>query len=380
MKEEQDSYETQPFSMSLWSDTHKPFANESYKYRTGSWEDYDFDNLLPQRLLDLYVSSPMHAGIVNKLSKMISGYEVILKNGDVKCEDWLENVNMGAGIFDLVQKVTLDYYLFGGFAVEIIPYKFQEGIKEIKHVPFQNFRVGKKDEEWGVYYSTDWLNPVYKSKPTFIPFYSKDLKETSIMYHRDHNPMSSYYPLPSYYSAYSSILSEIELINFTKSNIQQGFFPSSIIQISNELTKSQVEDLKKAFNTNFTGTKNGGAVMFIPGTKEKPLSITPMSTSPADFDVSTLIQSIRNSIVMGHSIPSPALVGMPDSGSLGTSGITIEQAQKTLHNDIVLPKRKTIETFFNKIIKKAGYLCEIELIGNEMLEETQTDTQENENS
>ena len=75
----------------------------------------------------------------------------------------------GETIDEIFEKITLDYTLFQGYALNVIWNKEGTQISEMYHLPFANVRSGKKNEEDEVeeyYYSSDWSNlRKYKEMP-----------------------------------------------------------------------------------------------------------------------------------------------------------------------------------------------------------------------
>ncbi len=121
---------------------------------------FGVDNLFPQQLIELYDSSAMNHTCIDAIKDGIFGEGIIEYGG--------EYINtQGESIDDIFAKISLDYTLFGGYALNLIWNKEGTRIAEIYHLPFANVRSGKPDEEDNIhsyYYSSDW-SQIRKYKP-----------------------------------------------------------------------------------------------------------------------------------------------------------------------------------------------------------------------
>lgn len=349
--------------LSLFTDSHTPYLDGDILSR--GWAFYDWDNLLPQRLTDLYINSPAHSSIVNKKVDLISGQEIKVSESAKHFENEIDN---GGGLQQLIRKIALDLVMFGGFALEIVPKKHMKGIGDIVHVNFQNCRVGIQPNsnnsfDKGVWFSKDWAKPTYKHKPIFFKNYNfEHEQESTIFYYKMYTPLSAYYPLPTYFSAYNSILTECELINFTKNLVQNSFVPSGILQVSSNMTNPAMEKFKTEFANEFIGTGNSGKVILMKGNKENPVTYIPFTNSPADRDVSNLIDTAREDIILAHEVPSPTIIGLPSGASLAGDGSSIEAGRKYFMDSVIIPMRQIIIDKLKDLFTYAGKPTNIEVL------------------
>ena len=145
------------------------------------------DNLFPQQLIELYDSSAMNHTCIDAIKDGIFG-EGIVEYGH-------EYINTeGETIDEIFAKISLDYTLFGGYALNLIWNKEGTRIAEIYHLHFANVRSGKPDDDDKVesyYYCSDW-SKVRKHKPVeYKSFDATDNKKdnaSQIYYCKDYNP------------------------------------------------------------------------------------------------------------------------------------------------------------------------------------------------
>ena len=108
--------------------------------RSKEYMYYGALNLFPQSLIELYDTSAMHHTCIDAITAGIvgDGIEII---GD-------EYVNQkGETIDEIFEKISLDYTLYQGYALNIIWNKERTKIAEMYHLPIGNVRSGKPNEE-----------------------------------------------------------------------------------------------------------------------------------------------------------------------------------------------------------------------------------------
>ena len=105
--------------------------------RGKDWIDFGSNNLYPELLIELFNNSAMHHACIEAKVDAVIG-EGIKTFGS-------EFVNQhGETIDDIFEKITKDYELFGGYALNVIWGNDGTQIAEIYHLPFNNVRSGKK--------------------------------------------------------------------------------------------------------------------------------------------------------------------------------------------------------------------------------------------
>ncbi len=224
----------------------KEIRNKDYMF-------YGEDNLYPEKLIEMYDSSAMHHTCIQAIKDGIFGEGIELV-GD-------EYINtQGETIDDIFEKITLDYTLFQGYAINVIWNREGTAISEIYHLPFANVRSGKKDEEDEVteyYYSSDWSNlRKYKEMPyrSFDPMDNKGDNASQIFYYFNYTPGNDVYPLPAYVAASNDITLDAKVSRFHVNNISNGLAPSLFISMRNGIpTPEQRRDVYKEIEDTCSG-------------------------------------------------------------------------------------------------------------------------------
>ena len=110
---------------------------------------FGVDNLYPFELIDLYNDSSTHNAIVNGKVGYIVGNG--LEGGCIESMKWLSQANIDEDWTSLTKRLTLDYELFNGYAIEVIRTKVGN---QYHHLDFANIRLGL---DGSIKYADDWI-------------------------------------------------------------------------------------------------------------------------------------------------------------------------------------------------------------------------------
>lgn len=339
----------------------KEIRNKDYMF-------YGEDNLYPEKLIEMYDSSAMHHTCIQAIKDGIFGEGIELV-GD-------EYINtQGETIDDIFEKITLDYTLFQGYAINVIWNREGTAISEIYHLPFANVRSGKKDEEDEVteyYYSSDWSNlRKYKEMPyrSFDPMDNKGDNASQIFYYFNYTPGNDVYPLPAYVAASNDITLDAKVSRFHVNNISNGLAPSLFISMRNGIpTPEQRRDVYREIEDTFSGEENAGRFFLSFSDPDTAPEVTPIEAANSDFYI-TLEERISSRILTAHRITSPLLLGIKDSAGFSSNAEEIKVSYAHFEGTVVEPKRKKITTSFGYILKLAGYNVNIKVIPNRIVED-----------
>jgi len=115
--------------------------NNEVETRRDEWINWDAKNDYPQFLLQVKENSPTLSVCIDAKTNLSIGDGVELEGmGNVMA-------NRYETLTELYYKLVYDLWVFGGWAVEVIPDRTGTRVESIYHLPFQNVRVGKKDED-----------------------------------------------------------------------------------------------------------------------------------------------------------------------------------------------------------------------------------------
>ena len=333
---------------------------------------FGVDNLFPQQLIELYDSSAMNHTCIDAIRDGIFG-EGIIEYGD-------EYINtQGETIDDIFAKISLDYTLFGGYALNLIWNKEGTRIAEIYHLPFANVRSGKPDEEDNIhsyYYSSDW-SQIRKYKPVeYKCFDATDNKKdnaSQIYYCKDYNPGQEIYPLPAYIGGVNDIQLDARVSRFHNANISNGLAPSMFVQFRNGIPNPEERrDIYREIEDTFSGEENAGRFFLAFSEPGKELQVTPIENANDDYYL-TLEQRITSRILTAHRITSPLLLGIKDGAGFSSNADEIVTSYSHFMNTVVRPKQTKILNTYGYILKLAGFNVKLEVEPVPMMIGTEAD-------
>ena len=333
---------------------------------------FGVDNLFPQQLIELYDSSAMNHTCIDAIQDGIYGEGIVEYGGEYINTD-------GETIDNIFEKISLDYTLFGGYALNLIWNKEGTRIAEIYHLPFANVRSGKPDEEDKIhsyYYSSDW-SQIRKYKPveykSFDPTDNKKDNASQIYYCKDYNPGQEIYPLPAYIGGVNDIQLDARVSRFHNANISNGLAPSMFVQFRNGIPNPEERrDIYREIEDTFSGEENAGRFFLAFSEPGKELQVTPIENANDDYYL-TLEQRITSRILTAHRITSPLLLGIKDGAGFSSNADEIVTSYSHFMNTVVRPKQTKILNTYGYILKLAGFNVKLEVEPVPMIIGTEAD-------
>ena len=333
---------------------------------------FGVDNLFPQQLIELYDSSAMNHTCIDAIQDGIYGEGIVEYGGEYINTD-------GETIDNIFEKISLDYTLFGGYALNLIWNKEGTRIAEIYHLPFANVRSGKPDEEDRVhsyYYSSDW-SQIRKYKPveykSFDPTDNKKDNASQIYYCKDYNPGQEIYPLPAYIGGVNDIQLDARVSRFHNANISNGLAPSMFVQFRNGIPNPEERrDIYREIEDTFSGEENAGRFFLAFSEPGKELQVTPIENANDEYYIQ-LEQRITSRILTAHRITSPLLLGIKDGAGFSSNADEIVTSYSHFMNTVVRPKQTKILNTYGYILKLAGFNVKLEVEPVPMIIGTEAD-------
>jgi len=335
--------------------------------RGKDWIAYGDDNLWPQKMIELYQSSAMHNTAIHAKKDGVCG-EGIIAYGDTIMNTMNETLN------EVFAKATIDYLLYGGFALNTIWNKAGDRIAEIYHLPFDKIRSGKQDENDEVthyYFSSNWAN-TRKYKPieyaTYNPTDNRGDNASQIYYCFNYAPGNDVYPLPSYMGAVNDIELDSRISVFHNANISNGMSPGMFVNLPNGMASPEerqmiYKDLERAFS----GAENAGKLFlsFSDGADRAP-QVQTIDSANDDYYI-VLEQRISSRILTSHRISSPLLLGIKDASGFSNNAEEIEVAYGHFMGTVIEPIQEVLTKKFEYILRGFGMNVKIEIEPNSVI-------------
>ena len=339
-------------------DSRETIEKSNAFYKWGRTNDFPF------KLTDLYNSSPLHQGIINgKLSYLINdGF--IDENISAEIESFLENGISDYSVNEVLDEVARDLLIFGGFCIKVVKTRDLENVAYIEHLPMEDVRISECEKFARV--SMDFNNtnefpiknyPIYRigiQENTFVLYFKDSTKRQKKDY--------GIYPKPEYISGLKDIESDKEISVFHLNELLNGFTAGTIINDYSGIptTEEEKKEARKKADK-FTGAENAGSVIVnFADSKETSIEVVHLNGNDLDKRYNTTEKSIKENILVAHSIPNPLLVGIKTEGQLGGAH-ELEVSFAIWVNTYFKRKQRIINDAFTFILKLGNIEGELKL-------------------
>ena len=331
------------------------------------WVDFGSNNLYPDLLIELFNNSAMHHTAVEAKVDAVTG------EGFKHFGDDVINTK-GETIDEVFEKISLDYVLFGGYALNVVWSRDGSTIAEVYHLPFNNVRSGAMDEETEeveeYYYTTNWAQ-YRKYPPTAYKAYSptdnKGEDANQVYYCFDYTVGAFYYPLPSYVGAINDIDTDARVSRFHRSNLQQGLAPSMMLTFKNGIpTADEQTAIWRDIESTFAGEDNAGKFFVNFSEPGREPDLQAIENANDDYYI-TLSTRLSQSILTSHRISSPLLLGIKDASGFSNNADEITTAYNHFMGTVIVPMQKKLVKSFQKIINQTGRTVKLEVEPAEIL-------------
>ena len=275
--------------------------------------------------------------------------------GDGSYEFYNDKFNTNFKTF--LKKIITDYQLFNGFAYEIIWSNDGLDIVAIKHVPFQNIRIGIETDDIPFphyLYSVDFKSKKGDATPQIIRPYNPLVRSgNQLVYYAEHNPGSSTYPIPEYSSALTEIKLDHLIKSFHLNEAENGYTPQFLLYLgTGEPEEDQQDQFYKDFKREYSGVDGKKVIIaYGEGQDQKPEFI-PINLNNSDERFITLAKQILDGVVIAHEIPPQLVVLYP--GQLG-SATERQELTTEFYNNYIIDRQNTIEEHLNLVFSKLNY-------------------------
>lgn len=322
------------------------------KARAKGYVNYGKDNKWPNYLWDLYLNVATLQSIINTIvdyvcGESITGIDYINKTGET--------------LEDIVKKLTTDYLIFGGFAIQVIR-NYAGEVAEIYALDFMKVRTDEKNEIF--YYCDNWSKWGAKSL-VYPKFGVDDTNPTSIFYYKG-TVTRGVYPTPIYGASLIACELEKAINEYHLNNINNGFATNLIINFNNgNPNDEQKKEIERDIVEKFTGYKNAGRFLVsFNDSAENATTIERLTSDDFDDKYRALAERSRNQILQAFRCPEVLVGGSVQS--TGFNDLEFDAAFRLYNKTMIQPIQKTLITTFEKIFGKTIYIEPFSIKGNEV--------------
>jgi len=313
-----------------------------------------------EQLIEYYEKGNVHSTFVDNLSHRIIGSGIQTTSPD--SEIVINKLNLN----ELYKRISFDYSLFGGYAVEVIWNALHTQITRVNYLDFSRVRSGyineQTDEVEFYHYSPDWRKwqkdiTIYQS---FNPDEETDNRQ--IYYYKDFHPGKDIYPRPNYYSALKWVYTEVELLRYYANLVKNNFVPTTMLTVNSFFDDEKQQQFEKSLKS-FTGGDAAGTIFVIyneGGNETTKPELVKFNDNSEDGKYQWLSQHTIDQLIIGHRLPSPMLAGVKTPGQLGGSS-ELEVSEKIYNLQVIGPARSNVLSGINEMSKYFGVAFEYDV-------------------
>jgi hypothetical protein len=329
------------------------------------WVKYGEENNYPQYLVLLFNRSAKHNAIVTSKQLYISGkgwqFDQTEMQGEevIALQGFIDNPNQYETLNDLAKKTILDNELFGGCYIKVVGTKGKKG-QELYHIDYCTVRSNEDNTEF--YISDEWIDEsgYENTVPLFttLPAYDPNVKQAeSIYYYKSYRPNLNTYTLPDYIGAVPAIITDAEVANYHRAEIQNSFKGSKMITFVNGIpSDDEMKATERKLKSKFTSTDSAGSIVVdFADDKDRVAIINDLSAGDFADKYTALNDTIQQEIFVGHKVTSPMIFGVRVAGQLGGRAEMID-AFNLFTNTYVAPRQEVQEQIFNIFAPVKGKL------------------------
>jgi hypothetical protein len=330
-------------------ESHK--APQSVESNREAWVTFGDDNDYFQYLIKRYNNSTTNNSVINSIVKLIYGRGLDATDSNKKPNEYAQMKMLFRP--DVLKCVITDYKLLGQGYFQVIYNKAKNAIVRIEHAPAQLIRAEKcneKGEITGYYYSDNWAD-VKNYPPKRIGAFGYGDKTLEILCIRDYSVGQKYYSNVDYIGALPYTQLEEEIADYLINDVQNGFSPTSVINFNNGVPDEEKMSLQAAdVKRKLTGASGAKIVVSFNSdeTKKTTIDNVPLNDAPAHYTY--LSEESRGKILLGHSITSGLLFGIPSSNGFSSNADELKNASILFDNMTIRPKQSTVIDAIDKIL------------------------------
>lgn len=320
----------------------KEITNTKNYYQTNEKDDFF------EQLIGFYENGNVHSSFINNLKDRIVGSN--MTTIDPQSQIIIDKYKLD----NLFTKITFDYVLYGGFAIEIIWNALHTKINQLNYLDFSRVRSGFINEDTDkielFYYSPDWHK--WKKEITVYPVFnnSEGSDNRQIYYYKDIYPGKDIYPRPDYIAGLKWVYTEVELVRYYANLVKNNFVPTTLLTVPSFFDEEKQINFEKSLKQ-FTGGDAAGTIFVIYNeggeTTTKP-EIVKFNGDPEDQKYSWLSNHTVEQLIIAHRIPNPLLAGVKTPGQLG-GATELQVSEKQYNIQVVGPKRQKVLGVINEL-------------------------------
>lgn len=329
----------------------KPYIDKMT--RSNTWVKFDYDNLYPERVLELVNSSPLQKSILESKKTYILGA------GLAQTEENIYTPNMTETWADLVEKCVTDMVYLNAMAIQCI--LNESGNRwSFYHQPVTQVRLGNYNEHNFIekaYLCTDWRKAQRNRNVVEIPMFGSETPQKGkayLLYFRPEQVGEYYYAIPEFMSASNYIMADGALSQYYNNYIHNNFSANLALRFPTEPTEEKKQELYESLVASFGGAKNAGNILLLFGENGVVPEINSIESVNADL-YNSVVDIIKLALVSANRLTSPILAGISTSSGFSSKSDEIIAAYNLYKLTVINQERAFILKCMNKLLEMNGH-------------------------
>ena len=329
----------------------KPYIDKMT--RKDTWVKFDYDNLYPERVLELVNSSPLQKAILESQKTYILGA------GLAQTEENIFTPNMTETWAELAEKCVTDFVYLNAMAIQCI--LNESGNRwSFYHQPVTQVRLGNYNERNFIekaYLCTDWRKAQRNRNVVEIPMFGSETPRKGkayLLYFRPEQVGEYYYSIPDFMSSANYIMADGALSQYYNNYIHNNFSANLALRFPTEPTEDKKKELYDNLTASFGGASNAGNILLLFGENGVVPEINAIESVDADL-YNSVVDIIKLALVSANRLTSPILAGISTSSGFSSKSDEIIAAYSLYKLTVINQQRSFILQCLNKLLEMNGH-------------------------
>lgn len=329
-----------------------PYIDIKQRARNKQWVNFDYDNLYPARVYNMYKESPLQSAIINNQVKYTYGAGLADYDASIFTPNLTERWE------DLIKKCIKDYCIFEAFAIQIIP---NESMSKYSffHIPVNQVRLGAYNEDNVIeyaYLATDW-SQINNKNVVQIKMWGTEQPQAGeryLWYCKPYDPDELFYAVPKWMSCANWILADIALSKYYLNYIKNNFSSNLAVKYPQEVDDDKKKEIYDMLVASFAGEENAGNILLLFGENGVLPEVGSIESVDADL-YNQVTDVVLKYICSGNRLSSPMLAGLNTSSGFSSKSDEIIAAYILYKITVIDEIRDFVLNKINTLLSLNGY-------------------------
>lgn len=343
--------------------------------RKDTWVKFDYDNLYPERVLELVNSSPLQKAIIESKKTYILGA------GLEPTEENIYTPNMFESWQEILDKCATDFVYLNAFAVQVILNESGNRFS-FYYQPVEQLRLANYNEHNFIekaYLCTDWRKAQRNRNVVEIPMFGSETPKKGkayLMYFRPEQVGQYYYAIPDFMAASNYIMADAALSQYYNNYIHNNFSANLAVRFPTEPTEEKKQELYDNLARSFGGAENAGNILCLFGENGVVPEINAIESVNADL-YNSVMDIIKLAIVSANRLTSPILAGIATSSGFSSKSDEMIAAYTLYKLTVINDARRFLLQGFNKMLEMNGHARCMSIMDFDIRKEFEGETAQN---